>query len=192
MQCPNCKRDLEEQPLRCSCGYDFQTGARYAPPGSETPSAPLPSATPPVPSATGHQAQRPVHTHPPLADRLTRLCAVIIDTVILFLPVLTLLDDPDGMSIAMAIIGWLTIIGFQIYLLSNQGQTIGKFALKIKIVRVSDGRNGGFVTNVLVRQIVNSLIGIVPFYGLVDILFIFREDRRCVHDHLAGTRVVVA
>lgn len=27
-------------------------------------------------------------------------------------------------------------------------------------------------------------------YALVDICFIFREDRRCLHDLLAGTRVV--
>jgi uncharacterized RDD family membrane protein YckC len=25
---------------------------------------------------------------------------------------------------------------------------------------------------------------------LVDILFIFRKDERCLHDHLAGTHVV--
>ena len=34
-------------------------------------------------------------------------------------------------------------------------------------------------------------ISLVPFYRLVDILFIFREDRRCLHDLIAGTQVVV-
>jgi len=36
----------------------------------------------------------------------------------------------------------------------------------------------------------------IPFIGgflaLIDILFIFREDRRCVHDMIAGTVVVEA
>jgi hypothetical protein len=35
---------------------------------------------------------------------------------------------------------------------------------------------------------------VVPYLGaifhMVDCLTIFREDRRCLHDHIAGTRVV--
>ncbi len=46
----------------------------------------------------------------------------------------------------------------------------------------------------LLRAIVNGMIGMVPYvggiYGLIDSLFIFREDRRCVHDLIAGTKVV--
>jgi len=46
-------------------------------------------------------------------------------------------------------------------------------------------------TNVLLRSWVNGLIGlVVPFYGLVDILFIFGSERRCLHDLIAGTVVV--
>ena len=52
------------------------------------------------------------------------------------------------------------------------------------------GENGGFVPNVLLRFIVNGLLWIIPLYGLVDILFIFRGDRRCIHDMIAGTQVV--
>jgi uncharacterized RDD family membrane protein YckC len=42
----------------------------------------------------------------------------------------------------------------------------------------------------LLRSWLNTLIGIIPFYGLVDVLFIFREDKRCIHDLIAGTHVV--
>ena len=46
------------------------------------------------------------------------------------------------------------------------------------------------------RMFVNNLIGNVPFVGpfytLADILFIFGEERRCLHDHLASTKVVEA
>ena len=41
---------------------------------------------------------------------------------------------------------------------------------------------------------VPKVMGAVPYLGmifhLVDSLFIFREDRRCLHDRIAGTRVV--
>jgi hypothetical protein len=30
-----------------------------------------------------------------------------------------------------------------------------------------------------------------PFFGLANILFILRADRRCIHDHFADTKVVL-
>ena len=75
-------------------------------------------------------------------------------------------------------------------LLIKDGQTLGKKALRIRIVKMDTGENGGFVPNVLLRLIVNGLLGIIPLYGLVDILFIFRGDRPCIHDMIAGTQVV--
>lgn len=39
-------------------------------------------------------------------------------------------------------------------------------------------------------------IGSIPFLAalpsLIDVLFIFRKDRRCVHDLIAGTQVMRA
>ena len=35
-------------------------------------------------------------------------------------------------------------------------------------------------------------IPLIQIAGLIDALFIFRADRRCVHDLMAGTRVIVA
>ena len=42
----------------------------------------------------------------------------------------------------------------------------------------------------LLRAWVTFFLGIVPLFGIVDVLFIFREDRRCIHDMIAGTRVI--
>ena len=54
----------------------------------------------------------------------------------------------------------------------------------------------GFLKNVVLRNWVNFLICMVPMvggiYGIVDILLIFRADCRCIHDFIAGTRVVQA
>lgn len=78
----------------------------------------------------------------------------------------------------------------QCVLLTMHGQTLGKMLLKIKIVKMDTGKNGGFVTNVLLRGLLNWALSAVPFYGLVDICFIFRADQRCIHDFIAGTTVV--
>jgi uncharacterized RDD family membrane protein YckC len=78
----------------------------------------------------------------------------------------------------------------QIFLLSRDGQSVGKRVMGIRIVRNDSEANGGFVSNVLLRVIVNTVLSLIPFYTLVDILLIFREDRRCIHDMIAGTKVV--
>ena len=87
----------------------------------------------------------------------------------------------------------LVLIAFQAYLIATTGQSIGKRWLKIKIVKL-DGSRVNFVTGVLLRQWLFSLLQYFPrvgsILGLVDILFIFRADRRCIHDFAAGTKVV--
>ncbi|MCH8140804.1 MAG: RDD family protein [Proteobacteria bacterium] len=84
----------------------------------------------------------------------------------------------------------LAIVIYQAVILSRDGQSIGKKALTISIVKVDTGKNGGFVPNVLLRLVVNGLLAFIPLYIFIDILFIFRSDRRCIHDFIAGTKVV--
>ena len=48
-----------------------------------------------------------------------------------------------------------------------------------------------FLTS-FVWAIITAVPFVGPLVGLIGILFIFRDDRRCLHDHLAGTRVVQA
>jgi len=95
---------------------------------------------------------------------------------------------------AVAGIGLLVLLIYNLVLLSTKGQTIGKKWLGIRIVTHPDCQKAGFVKAVLLRGFVNGIIGAIPLlgaiYSLVDIFFIFREDRRCVHDLLAGTQVI--
>ena len=148
----------------------------------------------------------------PLATAGSRLAAVMIDGL-LFLPaaiiagVISFVMRPTpggppptlgvGSIVAAAVVG-LYVLGlgiYQIVQLSTRGQTIGKRAMKIRIVRL-DGSQPGFVHAFLLRAIVNALPSAIPvvggLYGLIDILFIFRTDKRCIHDLIAGTRVVMA
>jgi uncharacterized RDD family membrane protein YckC len=74
---------------------------------------------------------------------------------------------------------------------SQNGQSIAKKVLGIKVVR-ADGSYATLSRIFWLRNVVNGLLGIVPLYGIVDALFIFAEQRQCLHDKLADTIVVKA
>jgi uncharacterized RDD family membrane protein YckC len=152
-----------------------------------------------------------------LAERGTRLGAALIDGLLLFasvLPGFVLLAalaglenlDPsrmvrrldDGLLIVGILVMVLMVLAFQIYqwyLISTTGQSLAKRWLGIKIVRL-DGSDVGFVNGVILRNWVISAMGQIPFVGmfvgLVNPLMIFGEERRCLHDQIASTRVIVA
>ena len=128
-----------------------------------------------------------------LAGRGQRLIAVLIDAAVFLLPYGLIAAAKDsGAAAGIGGILVLIVIAAQLYLLAVNGQTIGKKAMGIKIVSATTGENAGIVPNILIRGLVNGVLNIVPFYGLVDALLIFRDDRRCIHDLLAGTKVVNA
>lgn len=137
-----------------------------------------------------------------LASRGARLAAVIIDalfhfTVLAITSIVGIgvaffalnLAGLEGIVMLLALA--LLIISFvvQMVLLGSRGQTIGKIAMKIRIVDSVTGVHPGWARLILLRTIVNGIIGLIPFYVLVDALFIFRADRRTIHDMIAGTRV---
>lgn len=89
----------------------------------------------------------------------------------------------------------------QTILLTLRGQNIGKMLVGVRVVRVKDGQPAGFVQAALLRFIVpvsimillNMLTAVLGFvFLIVDFCFIFREDGRCLHDLMAGTKVVKA
>lgn len=95
-------------------------------------------------------------------------------------------------------IGALVVLGLMVInavLVHRNGQTIGKKALNIKIVR-KDGSRATLGRIFSLRYLVNTLLTMIPgigsIYGLVDILFIFGKPQRCIHDYIADTIVVKA
>ncbi len=150
-----------------------------------------------------------------LASRSSRLVAAILDGVLVLLVIMPLQflsgyiervqanQATTLEQLGMSLVGLLTFLVFNGFLLANRGQTIGKAALGIQITQVGTGRLMPFVNVYVFRylwtlplvivvllipgQLDNLLINIVV---LVDILLIFREDRRCLHDLIAGTEVV--
>jgi uncharacterized RDD family membrane protein YckC len=137
-----------------------------------------------------------------LAERSARLGAAIVDGLIfgamVYIPMIigmVLSSEPDGMFMMIGLV--LTFVGFIVWLyltlkqMSETGQSLAKKYFNIKVV-VSDGSPASLSRLIWRRNILNALLGIIPLYGIVEILFIFGESRQCLHDKLADTRVVEA
>ena len=76
-----------------------------------------------------------------------------------------------------------------------RGQTIGKLVLGMRIVDLAGGK-ADFGKILLLRELPVWLANILPLvgvvYGVLDAIFIFRSDKRCLHDMIADTIVVIA
>jgi uncharacterized RDD family membrane protein YckC len=100
---------------------------------------------------------------------------------------------PALAGFGVAILAALGIAIFQCYRIATTGQTLAKKWLHIKIVN-TDGTPVTFGSGVGLRAILISFIVGIPYLGLIfwliDVLMIFRDDRRCLHDLMAGTKVV--
>jgi uncharacterized RDD family membrane protein YckC len=76
-------------------------------------------------------------------------------------------------------------------LISRTGQSFGKRMVGTQIIRIDTGQPAGFVNGVLLRILVPQLINqTCSLFGLIDVLWIFGEERRCLHDLIAQTVVI--
>jgi uncharacterized RDD family membrane protein YckC len=124
-----------------------------------------------------------------LAAKAIELSIFIVITIAAIIPGAT--NDSSGQMILFVSITWLGWVTYLAIHLTINGQTIGKWLMKLKIVRADTGAEGGFLHNVLLRSVANYIINmIVPFYSIVDVLFIFSREARCIHDRLASTQVI--
>jgi uncharacterized RDD family membrane protein YckC len=96
-----------------------------------------------------------------------------------------------GAGLWLALLGFVAWVWLTILFVSRNGQSIGKKLLGIKVVR-SDGSKASLGRIFWLRNVVNTLLGLIPMYGLVDALLIFGEARQCVHDKIADTIVIKA
>lgn len=84
----------------------------------------------------------------------------------------------------------------QVYKISTTGQSIGKQLVGVRIALYDGGGPAGFFHGWFVRTFVVSMIAAAPGIGglffVVDSCFIYRKDQRCIHDLIAGTKVVEA
>lgn len=147
-----------------------------------------------------------------LASRWARLAAAIIDGAIALVFAFALAaaftgkvpwrDDDYAEAMAqLSDLETLTMnalgIGFFLalhgYLLAKHGQTLGKLALGLRIVN-QHGEIPKFLPLLGLRYLPQWIVVYVPRIGglltLIDLLFIFGKERRCLHDYIAGTWVI--
>lgn len=148
----------------------------------------------------------------PLADLGSRFFAKLIDNALVFIPIVLAGvlsvpfagepgEDPPPAVLLFMGLALLVVFVLQIYQwiqIASVGQSIGKSLLGIKIVKV-DGSPVDFISGVLIRiWVPNFAMGVLNqccmgwVIVLADAIPALQPDRRAIHDHLAGTKVVVA
>ncbi len=145
-----------------------------------------------------------------LADLGQRLAAALLDVALLLcimLPAMyfggyfdAVMDavrtgekSPFTMILMWSGIGILVFVLVQGFPLNATGQTWGKRILGIKIVDLH-GRKPSFARLLAMRYLSVNVVSLIPILGsilpLINVLMVFRKDRRCGHDLIAGTQVV--
>lgn len=148
----------------------------------------------------------------PLADLGSRFVAKLIDGAIAMIPLViagVLIvpfvgepgDDPPPIAMIIMLLGLCVVFAIQIYQwvqISSTGQSIGKGLVGIRIVKV-DGSPVDFISGVIIRMWVpNAVAGLLNqcclgwIVWIADVIPALQPDRRTIHDHLAGTKVIVA
>lgn len=150
-----------------------------------------------------------------LAGRFTRFAAAMVDGILVMLFIIPVqyltgfLQQAQtgavgiGEQLLMTAFGFLVMFALNGYLLANRGQTIGKFLTKIQIVDYQSDRLVSLSTILIYRYLwilpITILVIFIPgstddaliqLLSFLDVVLIFRADRRCLHDLLAGTHVV--
>jgi uncharacterized RDD family membrane protein YckC len=151
---------------------------------------------PPAPEA----ATRTDDSGSSLASQWIRLVAQIIDGIIVAIPgaiILSILSSSSSNMlnhILMMLISYGLLIGINWNFLQN-GQTIGKKLLGIKIVR----KDGSLADrhHILTKRIAPvGIAAVVPYIGplalILDALCIFRPGFNTLHDDYADTKVIMS
>ena len=133
-----------------------------------------------------------------------RFVALMIDGLVLAIPFILLvivvavpmglMGTEENMPLALfaqlvlsMMLGTVYIL-YEGLMLASGGQTVGKKAMSLKVV-TAEG-NDIARSQAWTRAVSRQLLGLVPCLGLVDYLVAFGQEKTCVHDIMAKTRVV--
>ena len=133
------------------------------------------------------------------ADRLTRLGAKVLDSIFYLLswvPLFVLtpspdVGDPTGTQLLVGFGAPLILFCVNTVFYITRAQTLGKMVARIRIVR-ADGSDANPARLVVLRAVATAVLSTIPLFALIDVLVIFGEKERCIHDYMADTIVVEA
>lgn len=136
-----------------------------------------------------------------LAGPGARLGAAILDGIIVGVPMFGILfgfgmmsmkngGDAEGVGamIGAAIVSIFIPAIYEGAMLAARGQTLGKMAIKAKVVNIDGSPLSG--AQPWSRAFSRTIMNVTRILGLVDALMIFSKDRATLHDRIARTRVV--
>lgn len=143
-----------------------------------------------------------------LASRWVRLGASLLDSLFVAVPAIAIAYlagvyaniSPQGTLPLQAqilgfFIGLATFMAINAWGIYARGQTVGKMIVGVRVV-TRDGRQLNGNTYVFLRLLPVWIITQIPIVGgifsIVDALLIFRDERNCLHDDFAGSRVINA
>lgn len=183
----------------------------FEPGSSSHPPPPDPSAQ--APHTTRGWAALDTGQNVELAGPGARLGARILDVMIMVVIGLTIglagiggtIDDETGSGavelaiedVLITLLLFVVIgISYEVSMIALKGQTLGKMATKVKVIRADDGRLVGWRTSI-VRWIVPTLLVLIPFIGWILALLAYvsltwDRVRQGWHDKAAKTLVVKA
>lgn len=139
-----------------------------------------------------------------MAARRVRFAAALVDNLILavfvapvgyflFIDFIKVNEQPPiALWLFFVVITLAVFFAINWKLLNKNAQTIGKYAFDVRIV-TSDGSKPGLMAlskRYLFYLGAPYLPIIGPLLNLIDILFIFSKEKRCLHDLIANTKVV--
>lgn len=142
-----------------------------------------------------------------LASRWKRLGGALLDALItlvinfpvmfatgIFAQIVEGKTMTTGQIIFFFFFALVVFLGVNGYPLAKHGQTVGKRIVGTRIVDKDTGQILSLGKVFGLRYLPFSIVSQIPVLGgllcSVEVLFIFREDKRCVHDLIAGTKVV--
>ncbi len=158
----------------------------------------------PFKSPAAVHESRPATGREYLASRGTRFWAQLLDGLIVawFMVPIGLMTGYIGRAweasttetIQYAVASHTLYLLLNGYLLATRGQSVGKRLLHIQIVDYTSGKLLPFGRLLAMRLLPVWIVGVIPFVGdwlrLLDVLLITGGRRRCLHDLIAGSKVV--